>query len=252
MRRILHIIESLGYNGVASQLLVLAKALVKSDLDVHVCVLSADTPRQQDFAAAGITAHTIARRWALDPLADWQLVRLVGKLQPDVVHTWDTVPGMLGPIRAGRPRVWPVVMGALVMGAAWPSLIDHPAVLTLATVAGAVAATVGARRAAGRHRPAIGFLAGWATALASAALAELASERFGLSAQAVSAEAILPAAAFGTAAQMWIGPSVGYSVALIWAFCGLALSTMGSDPMIALAAIIGISAMATVLIRAAS
>ena len=51
---------------------------------------------------------------------------------------------------------------------------------------------------------------------------------------------------------MWIGPSVGYSVALIWAFCGLALSTMGSDPMIALAAIIGISAMATVLIRAAS
>lgn len=105
MRRILHIIESLGYNGVASQLLVLAKALVKSDLDVHVCVLSADTPRQQDFAAAGITAHTIARRWALDPLADWQLVRLVGKLQPDVVHTWDTVPGMLGPIRAGRPFI---------------------------------------------------------------------------------------------------------------------------------------------------
>ena len=44
----------------------------------------------------------------------------------------------------------------------------------------------------------------------------------------------------------------GYSVALIWAFCGLAISTMGSDPMIALAAIIGISAMATVLIRAAS
>ena len=124
--------------------------------------------------------------------------------------------------------------------------------LTLASVAGAVAATVGARRAAGRHRPAIGFLAGWATALASAALAELTAVQFGLSAQVVSAVAILPAAALGMAAQMWIGPSVGYSVALIWAFCGLAISTMGSDPMIALAAIIGISAMATVLIRAAS
>ena len=178
-------------------------------------------------------------------IAVWTMVML------DAVGQWID-PSDDEPIRAGRPRVWPVVMGALVLGAAWPSLIDHPAVLTLATVVGAVAATVGARRAAGRHRPAIGFLAGWATALASAALAELASERFGLSAQAVSAVAILPAAAFGTAAQMWIGPSVGYSVALIWAFCGLALSTMGSDPMIALAAIIGISAMATVLIRAAS
>ena len=78
------------------------------------------------------------------------------------------------------------------------------------------------------------------------------ARRTGLSAQVVSAVAILPAAALGMAAQMWIGPSVGYSVALIWAFCGLAISTMGSDPMIALAAIIGISAMATVLIRAAS
>lgn len=178
-------------------------------------------------------------------IAVWMMVML------DAVGQWID-PSDDEPIRAGRPRVWPMLLGALVLASVWPLLIDNPGVLTLTSVAGAVAATVGARRAAGRHRPAIGFLAGWATALASAALAELTAVQFGLSAQVVSAVAILPAAAFGMAAQMWIGPSVGYSVALIWAFCGLAISTMGSDPMIALAAIIGISAMATVLIRAAS
>ena len=178
-------------------------------------------------------------------IAVWMMVML------DAVGQWID-PSDDEPIRAGRPRVWPMLLAALVLASVWPLLIDNTGVLTLASVAGAVAATVGARRAAGRHRPAIGFLAGWATALASAALAELTAVQFGLSAQIVSAVAILPAAAFGMAAQMWIGPSVGYSVALIWAFCGLAISTMGSDPMIALAAIIGISAMATVLIRAAS
>lgn len=178
-------------------------------------------------------------------IAVWMMVML------DAVGQWID-PSDDEPIRAGRPRVWPMLLAALVLASVWPLLIDNPGVLTLASVAGAVAATVGARRAAGRHRPAIGFLAGWATALASAALAELTAVQFGLSAQIVSAVAILPAAALGMAAQMWIGPSVGYSVALIWAFCGLAISTMGSDPMIALAAIIGISAMATVLIRAAS
>lgn len=178
-------------------------------------------------------------------IAVWMMVML------DAVGQWID-PSDDEPIRAGRPRVWPMLLGALVLASVWPLLIDNSGVLTLASVAGAVAATVGARRAAGRHRPAIGFLAGWATALASAALAELTAVQFGLSAQVVSAVAILPAAALGMAAQMWIGPSVGYSVALIWAFCGLAISTMGSDPMIALAAIIGISAMATVLIRAAS
>ena len=70
--------------------------------------------------------------------------------------------------------------------------------------------------------------------------------------QALAALAILPGAAIGMAAQLWIGPSIGYSAALIWAFCGLAVTTMGSDPMIALAAILGISGMAAVLVRAAS
>lgn len=156
------------------------------------------------------------------------------------------------PIRAGRPRVWPMTMLAVALAALLPQLLNAPGWLAAATLVSAACATIGAQRAVGRHRPAIGFFAGWATAMASAAVATLASARFGLPVQAVSALAILPAAAVGMAAQVWIGSSISYSTALIWAFCGLAITTMGSDPLIALAAILGISAMATVLVRAAS
>lgn len=105
MQRILHIIDSLDYTGTASQLLVLAKSLVREKFDVHVCALDRRAPRREEFAAAGIQTTVIPRRWMLDPLADWQLVRLVRRLRPDVVHTWDTVPGKFGPIVAGRPFV---------------------------------------------------------------------------------------------------------------------------------------------------
>ncbi|CAM3441081.1 hypothetical protein PANO111632_19055 [Paracoccus nototheniae] len=155
-------------------------------------------------------------------------------------------------IRAERPRVWPLMTAAMIGAAGWPLLLDRPLLLAAATGLSALCATLGARHAAGRHRPAVGFFAGWATALTSAALAGLAADRFGLPIQAVSALAILPAAAIGMAMQSWIGPSIGYSTALIWAFCGLAVTTMGSDPVIALAAILGITAMASVLVRAAS
>ncbi len=105
MRRILHIIDSLGYNGAATQLLVLAKALASQKYDVHVCSLARHAPRTNDLAALGIPTTIIPRRWTFDPFADWQLVRYVRRLQPDVVHTWNTVPGMLGPITARRPFV---------------------------------------------------------------------------------------------------------------------------------------------------
>src|SRR5437868_5214144 len=100
MHRILHIIDSLGYNGAASQLLVLAKALASQKYDIHVCSLARNAPRTKEFADLGVPITVIPRRWTFDPFADWQLVRYVRRLQPDVVHTWNTVPGMLGPIAA--------------------------------------------------------------------------------------------------------------------------------------------------------
>jgi glycosyltransferase involved in cell wall biosynthesis len=105
MRRILHVIDSLDYTGTATQLLVLAKRLALAGFDVHVAALNRHAPRQDEFHAAGVGTNIIPRRFAVDPLADWQLVRHVRRLQPDVVHTWDSTPGMLGALANGKRLV---------------------------------------------------------------------------------------------------------------------------------------------------
>jgi len=70
MPRVLHIIDSLDYHGAASQLLVLAQGLARKEFDVHVCALDQHAPRLDEFTAAGIEASVVARRCAIDPLAD--------------------------------------------------------------------------------------------------------------------------------------------------------------------------------------
>jgi glycosyltransferase involved in cell wall biosynthesis len=111
LARILHIIESLGYTGTASQLQLVARGLAASGFDMHVCALRGDakkTQRQLDArsagdsesAAADITFHSVGRRWAIDPVADCRLIRLVRRLRPEIVHTWDCVAGMIGPLAA--------------------------------------------------------------------------------------------------------------------------------------------------------
>ncbi len=98
MPRILHIIDSLGRTGTANQLLLLTRGLKREGFDVHVCALNQRAPLLPEFATDEIPVTVIGRRWALDPLADWKLRQHVARLQPDIVHTWDTVAGMFGPI----------------------------------------------------------------------------------------------------------------------------------------------------------
>lgn len=188
----------------------------------------------------------------LDPvnIVMWALlVAIWGMVLLDAIGQWiDPSDDIVE--RKDLPHVWPLMTVALLCATALPWLLDTPYLLTASAALGAICAIVAAGRAAGHHRPAVGFVAGWSTAVFSATLAGLAVDKLPI--QALSALAILPGAAVGMVAQLWIGSSVGYSLALIWAFCGLAVTTMGSDPMIALAAILGISGMATVLVRAAS
>jgi glycosyltransferase involved in cell wall biosynthesis len=101
MRRILHIIDSLDYTGTASQLLVLSKRLAQCGHDVHVCALDRSAPRVDEFEAANLNIKTVPRRWKVDPLADWQLRRHIRKLRPDIVHTWDSLPGQTAAAAAG-------------------------------------------------------------------------------------------------------------------------------------------------------
>jgi glycosyltransferase involved in cell wall biosynthesis len=109
MRRILHIIDSLGHTGATKQLCALAEGLADRGFDVHIAALS-ESPRIPLPFREGLGERSAApsenripvtylpRRWRIDPVADFQLVRHVARLRPDVVHTWNSVPGMLGPI----------------------------------------------------------------------------------------------------------------------------------------------------------
>src|SRR5262245_42954910 len=106
MRRILHIIDSLGPTGAARQMLTLAGGMARQGFDVHVCALneSGDMTLKQfeeelgqcSTRAEPISFACVGRRWSIDPLADWKLRRLVARLRPDVVHTWNSVAGMFG------------------------------------------------------------------------------------------------------------------------------------------------------------
>ncbi|MBU2957090.1 hypothetical protein Q4511_11645 [Paracoccus sp. 1_MG-2023] len=191
----------------------------------------------------------------LDPanVLMWALLLLVWfAIGADVLGQW-LDPTDRRELRNGRSRIWPQLAAALIALAISPWLFPNDREgLLLGTGIGMLLAIWAARRAAGRQRPAVGFLAGWATALFSATLAGSLTDIYNLQTQAIAALAILPGTAIGMAAQIWIGPSIGYSMALICAFCAVAVTAMGSDPVIALAAILGISGMAAVLIRAAS
>jgi small basic protein len=149
--------------------------------------------------------------------------------------------------------IWPYLSLALICGAVWPWMVASDA---LPVVLGALfmmgATVIAAVRARKQLRPAIGFLAGWSTAICVAAVAAWIATELNLSMPMAAALMILPGAMIGTAAQDSIGQSIAYSAALIWAFFAIAVTTMGTSPITALAAIFGITAMAIVLIRAAS
>jgi glycosyltransferase involved in cell wall biosynthesis len=63
---------------------------------------------ERDLQSAGVRVARLQRRFPLDPLADLALARHVARLDPDIVHTWDTLPGLFGPVvnkKNGRPRI---------------------------------------------------------------------------------------------------------------------------------------------------
>lgn len=152
-----------------------------------------------------------------------------------------------------QTEVWPLLSLALVAGAVWPWMMNSAAIPVISGAIFMMFATISvAARGRNSRRPALGFLAGWATAICIASVAAWIAHRLSLSVAQTASMAILPGALVGLAAQEWIGPSIAFPAALIWAFCAIAITTMSASPMIALAAIIAISATAIVLIRAAS
>lgn len=146
----------------------------------------------------------------------------------------------------------PLVL-SLIASSIWPWLLrEAPLLAAFLAMVAMVAALRAAAESAGKLRPATGFLAGWSIAVATAILAGLIGAEIGLTLQQAAIAAMLPAALIGMGWQARIGGAFSYSAALIWAFCGVAASTMASDPSVAVAAIIGTTGMTVALIRAAS
>jgi glycosyltransferase involved in cell wall biosynthesis len=96
MRRVLYIIESLARRGAAAQLLVLSRGLAAEGFDVHVAALGGRGAMIPEFHQAGIATCQLDRRWMLDPIASYNLNRLMRRLRPDAVHTWDRSSAGLG------------------------------------------------------------------------------------------------------------------------------------------------------------
>lgn len=87
-KRILEIIPTLDRAGAEKQLCLMAKGLPREEFDVHVCALTRGGPLADDLKAAGIPLTVIGKRWKVDPLAYWELKRLIARLQPDLIHAW--------------------------------------------------------------------------------------------------------------------------------------------------------------------
>lgn len=151
-----------------------------------------------------------------------------------------------------RPA-WRSLSLALLAGAAWPWFVAaHGPTATLGALLMLAAALSGAIRARRQGRPAPGFFAGWSLALCTATVATLIGAPLSLTTPQTAILAILPGTMIGMIAQARLNRSLGFSLAIIWAFCAVALSTMGSNLGVALAAIVGISVMGVALVRAAT
>jgi glycosyltransferase involved in cell wall biosynthesis len=105
MRRILHIIDSLDPHGPASQLGIVAQGLEQEGFQVQIAALDAGHDTVQEKIC--IPVHRIGRRWSLDLLALLRLGRLIRRLEPDVVHTWDLNSAIYASAAMARvPRSW--------------------------------------------------------------------------------------------------------------------------------------------------
>lgn len=86
--RVLQVIPTLVRGGAEKQLTLLATGLPREQFDVHVAVLTHDGPYHANLREGKIPVQLINKRWKVDPGAYARLRRVIGELQPDIVHTW--------------------------------------------------------------------------------------------------------------------------------------------------------------------
>jgi glycosyltransferase involved in cell wall biosynthesis len=104
--RILHCSPTLLAGGAERQLAYLAVEQVRIGHDVHVAVM-AEGQLAERVRAAGATIHHLRGSGNRDPRLLWQIYRLIGRLQPEIVHTWLMQMDVIGGAAAlARRKAW--------------------------------------------------------------------------------------------------------------------------------------------------
>ena len=95
--RILHLLPHLSGGGAERQFSYLATELAHMGHKVNVGYLSNGPSRPE---LTGVTMHQLASINNYDPYLIWQLVRLIQRVKPDIVHTWILLMDILGGMAA--------------------------------------------------------------------------------------------------------------------------------------------------------
>lgn len=95
--RILHLIPSLSGGGAERQLSYLAPELACMGYDVHIAYSVEGTQKPE---LPGVVLHQLKGRSNYDPSLLWQLVRIIRRIKPDIIHTWILQMDILGGIAA--------------------------------------------------------------------------------------------------------------------------------------------------------
>jgi len=100
--RILHFIPNLSGGGAERQLSYLAPELARMGHDVHLAY-SKEGPDKPELP--GVVLHQLKLRSNYDPYLLLQLVRLIRRIKPDIIHTWILQMDILGGIAARLNRI---------------------------------------------------------------------------------------------------------------------------------------------------
>jgi len=104
--RILNLISHLSKGGAERQFSYLAPELVRMGHKVDVAYLREGPARLE---LSGVTMHQLVAINNYDPYLLWQLVRLIRRIKPDIIHTWILQMDILGGIAArlsGTPWIF--------------------------------------------------------------------------------------------------------------------------------------------------
>ena len=108
MTKVVLLIPTLDRSGAEKQFTLLATRLPRDEFDVHVVALTRGGPYAEAIRSSGLPLTVLNKRFRFDPLALYRLRRLLGKIKPDILHTWLFAANSYGRMLAGeksRPKV---------------------------------------------------------------------------------------------------------------------------------------------------